>query len=147
MAAGLSMVPENIDRLRERLNAVARQCLDRERLQPALAIDAEVALAEISLDRVEELDCLEPIGQGNPAVQLAVRGVTHRQPPQRLGKEQQHLKFWVTDGSATCEALWWDARSALPPADRFDLAIAPEINEYRGQRSIQLRVLDWRPAQ
>ena len=32
------------------------------------------------------------------------------------------------------------------PEGRFDLAAAPEINTWNGRRSIQLKILDWRPS-
>jgi hypothetical protein len=54
--------------------------------------------------------------------------------------------MWVTDGSITHEAVWWGAGSEAPPSPCFDLAFAPQINEYNGRRTVQLKVLDWRPA-
>ena len=35
-------------------------------------------------------------------------------------------------------------REAALPVGRFDLAYAPQINEFNGRRTIQLKVLDWR---
>ncbi len=63
-----------------------------------------------------------------------------------MGAEKQHLKLWVTDGAATHEAVWWNAGKETPPAERFDLAFAPQVNEYNGRRTVQLKVLDWRPG-
>ncbi|MBI3875735.1 MAG: hypothetical protein HY300_07195, partial [Verrucomicrobia bacterium] len=54
--------------------------------------------------------------------------------------------LWVTDGQTTREAVWWNAGDAPLPAGEFDLACAPEINEFNGQRSAQLKLLDWRNA-
>src|SRR6266542_2918522 len=100
MAAGLSIHPKNLDALRNRLNELARRTLSREQLQPLLLLDAEVSLPEMTLGQLEELRRLEPAGQGNPAVQLAVRNVCLKRPPQRLGRDQQHAKLWITDGRA-----------------------------------------------
>jgi hypothetical protein len=32
------------------------------------------------------------------------------------------------------------------PVGRFDLAFAPSLNEFNGRMTVQLKVLDWRPA-
>jgi single-stranded-DNA-specific exonuclease len=77
-------------------------------------------------------------------VQLVVRQVSHQRPPERVGKDQQHAKFRVTDGTATIETVWWGANEALFPTGTFDLAFEPQINEFNGQRSVQLKLLAWR---
>jgi hypothetical protein len=63
-----------------------------------------------------------------------------------LGADKQHLKMWVADGATTHEAVWWRAGNGPLPASRFDLAFAPQINDYNGRRIVQLKVLDWRPT-
>src|SRR5215510_1027596 len=55
MAAGLSVHPGKLGLLRERLNELARRTLKAEQLLPLLRIDAEVALSELTLERVEEV--------------------------------------------------------------------------------------------
>jgi len=54
--------------------------------------------------------------------------------------------MWVTDGAATHEAARWNVGNEPSPAPRVDLAFAPQINDYNGRRTVQLKVLDWRPA-
>jgi single-stranded-DNA-specific exonuclease len=147
MAAGLSVRPENLDALRERLNNLARRTLTREQLQPLLRLDAEVNLSEVTLARLEELQRLEPIGQGNPAVKCVVRNVTLQSPPQRMGREKQHAKLWITDGREVGEVVCWNQEEAALPNGKFDLAFVPQINEFNGSRSVQLKLLDWRPSQ
>ena len=146
MAAGLSIHPKNLDALRRRLNELAQHALSREQLQPLLLLDAEVSLGELSLGVVDELLRLEPAGQGNPPVQLAVRNLSLHRPSQRMGREQQHAKLWITDGQTVCEVVCWNCDKEALPAGTFDLAFVPQINEYNGSRSLQLKLLDWRPA-
>ena len=145
-AAGLSIVPDRLDEFRSRLNALARETLTPERLQPELKLDAEVPLAELSLESIDEIERLAPFGQGNPNVRLLSRGVGHRRPPQLIGKEKRHLKMWVTDGQAEQEAIWWNCESKRMPTGSFDLAYSPERNEFRGKITPLLKVLDWRPS-
>jgi single-stranded-DNA-specific exonuclease len=157
MAAGLSIAPEKIDLLRQRLNEIARRSLRPVDLQPPLRIDAEVGLDEMNFDLLAELDRLKPTGQGNPAVQFCARNLTHQRPLQRMGAQKQHVKMWVTDtpsppggyGAASgtvLEAVWWNSGEKSLPLGKFDLAFAPQINQFNGNRTVQLKVLDWQPA-
>jgi single-stranded-DNA-specific exonuclease len=147
MAAGLTIDPGKIDTFRARLNDLARQSLKAEELSPSLRLDAEVGLEEITLACLAQLNRLRPMGQGNPAVQFFARQVTHQRPLQRMGAEKQHVKMWLTDGSHVQEAVWWGGGNASLPVGRFDIAFAPEVNEYNGSRTVRLKVLDWRAAQ
>lgn len=146
MAAGLTIDAANLDAFRERLNELARRTLRPELLQPPLRLDSEVGLGEIHFDSLGELRRLHPTGQGNPAIQFYARDLVHQRPLQRLGAEKQHVKMWVSDGGGAHEAVWWGAGNGSLPVGKFDLAFSPQINDYNGRRTIQLKVLDWRPA-
>jgi single-stranded-DNA-specific exonuclease len=147
MAAGLSIQSDRLDAFRARLNELARRTLKPEQLQPALRLDAEVTPMDLTYERLKELEKLQQTGIGNPPVQLFVRNVTHERGLQRIGTEKRHAKLWVTDGKATCEALMWGVGDGPLPAGRFDLAFTPQLNQFNGSCTIQLKVLDWRPAQ
>jgi single-stranded-DNA-specific exonuclease len=146
MAAGVTMKPENMDAFRQRLNDLARRTLKPEDLQPLLRLDAEVALREVTLDLLADLDRLKPTGQGNPPVQFWARQLANARPPQRMGAEKQHAKLWVTDGKVTHEAVWWGVGTSTMPDGKFDLAFVPQVNDFSGRRTVQLKVLDWRAA-
>jgi single-stranded-DNA-specific exonuclease len=146
MAAGLSILPEKINLLREKLNELARLKLNPEDLQPPLRLDAEVGLGEINFDSLAELDRLKPMGQGNPLAQFFARGLAHARPPQRMGAEKQHVKMWVKAGAVTHEVVWWSAGDKALPEGKFDLAFAPSVNEFNGRRTVQLKFLDWRAS-
>lgn len=146
MAAGLTLRPENLPALRGRLNQLARQAIDPDHLLPPLRLDSVLSLAELTLQRLDELQRLEPRGCGNPPIQILVPSVACRRPPLRMGRQQQHLKLWVTDGNATHEVVWWGGADQPWPEGAFDLACAPQINAFDGRRTVQLRLIDWRPA-
>jgi single-stranded-DNA-specific exonuclease len=146
MAAGVTLQPDQVVRFRARLNELARLALKPGQLEPSLRLDAEVAASDVTVEMVEQLAALAPTGQGNPPVQWMVRGLGLRQPPQRMGRENQHAKLRMTCGGCDLEAVWWNCGEAPLPDDRFDLAFTPVINEYLGRRSVQLRLLDWRPS-
>jgi single-stranded-DNA-specific exonuclease len=146
MAAGLSIEAGNVDLLRRRLNDMARAGLSQEQLRPCLKVDAEVALSDLTLEQVEELGRLDPVGQANPVVRLALRGLRNARPPQRMGKANQHAKLGVGGGNRILEAVWWNCREATLPTEPFDLVCTPIVNEYNARRSVQLKVLDWQPS-
>jgi single-stranded-DNA-specific exonuclease len=147
MAAGLTLQPGNLDAFRARLNELARRALKPEEWQAPLRLDAEVGLEAMTLESLTILDQLKPTGLGNPAVQFFARNLTQQRSPQRMGADKQHVKMWITDGATTHEAVWWGAGKEALPAPPFDLAFAPQVNEYNNRRTVQLKVLDWRTAQ
>lgn len=144
MAAGLSIAAPNLDAFRTRLNDHARRTLKPEDLQSPLRLDGEVGLGELTHERLAELERLRPTGQGNPNVQFCARNLSHQRPLQRMGADKKHVKMWVTDGAGAHEAVWWGAGNGSLPVGKFDLAFAPQINQFNGKRTIQLKVLDWR---
>jgi len=146
MAAGLTIDSAKLDVFRARLNELARRTLKPDDLQSPLRLDAEVALNSISLSLLAELDQLKPMGMGNPALQFCSRNLSHHRPLQRIGAEKQHVKLWVTDGRVAHECVWWNAGDHSLPVGRFDLAFVPQVNDFNGRRTVQLKVLDWRPA-
>ena len=146
MAAGVSLNPDRMDALRERLNDLVRQRLDPLYLTPELRLDAWVRLAEIDVPMLESLERLGPFGMSNPAVQFAASRVRIDNPGRRMGSEGQHAKFRVRDGTGSQDVVWWNAESSAMPEGEFDLAFAPSINEFQGRRTVQLKLLDWRPS-
>lgn len=146
MAAGLTIEPKQVETFRARLNELAQKSIAPEYLQPRLALDAEVTLSQVDMIFLEALQKLEPMGQGNAAVQLAARNLRLVGEPRRMGKEGQHVKLQVTDGVSVREVVWWGVGEAKMPSGVFDLAFAPQKNEYNGRTTIQLKLLDWRVA-
>jgi len=148
MAVGAQVRRSNLTALRERLNEVAFEQLEPAALCPCLEVDAEVRLAEVTPELVAELERMEPFGHGNPEPLLAASGV--RVVDRTLvGRDAQHLKLWVTDERDTYECIGFGmAREgrALWSADRVDLCFAPQINDFQGYRTLQLRLHAARPA-
>lgn len=146
MAAGISIHPDRVDKLRERLNALAQRTLTPEQLQPPLLLDAEVETADLTAERIVELGRLAPMGQSNPTVKFMLRNATLNRAPRRMGQEGRHVKMQIRAGHTDWEAVWWDGGDQRWPVGIFDLAFTPELNEYNGQTRVQLKVLDWRPS-
>ncbi|MEY2409443.1 MAG: single-stranded-DNA-specific exonuclease [Verrucomicrobiota bacterium] len=146
MAAGVTVKRDKIDELRARLNDLARRSLKPEQFQPLLRLDAEVTASELTFERLTELQQLQQTGMGNPAVHCVLRNVTHARPLLRMGAEKKHAKLWITDGRQTREAILWNCGDGSLPVGKFDLAFVPQLNDFNGTTSVQLKVLDWRAA-
>jgi single-stranded-DNA-specific exonuclease len=140
MAAGLSVKAGQVEELRRLLNEHAQGHLRDEDLRPLVRVDAVLGLEDLDAEFFAALTKLEPCGQENPAPTFAVRGVALRGPARVVGRK--HLKFYVTDGDVVVEAIWWNMAAAELPAGRLDVAFAPEVREYRGEESVQLKVRD-----
>ena len=144
MAAGLSVKTGDIAKLRRALNEYASRVMTAEDLSPRLLVDAEVRLDELDDEFFRSLDQLEPCGQDNPSPVFAVSGVSVRGSPRVVGKS--HLKFRVSEGESVVEAVWWGMGGEQLPQSPLDIAFAPELNEYGGVETVQLKVKDVRSA-
>ncbi len=145
-AAGFTVRNENLPALQERLQAIARRELEETELVPKLEIDAELSLGHGLYELHTQLDRLQPFGESNPSPTFLSRRLrVGRQ--QTIGSDGQHLKLAVSDGRA-----WWDAvafrrgKKADNLPDHIDLAYQLDMNEWNGQKRLQLIVRDWRPA-
>ena len=148
LAAGFTVQEEKIPALAQRL----RQAISRERRMeqaaaPPLVIDAAVRPEELTVDNVEALDRLEPCGQGCPRPVLALLGA------QVTGLSQvgrgRHLKLRLEARGSTLEAIFFSADAqelGVSLGSRVDAAFSPQINEFRGIRTVQLQLIDLRPA-
>ena len=90
-----------------------------------------------------ELDQLEPFGNGNPEPLFYTRDLKRKGEPQTLSRET--LKFWVTDGSITYQAIGFGMshlKNSLINAGYFDLVYTPRIDNWEGDASILLEIRD-----
>jgi len=147
MAAGVSVKPGKLDAFRERINEIAKKSISSEMFQAPLKLDAETNLSEMTLVRIQEMQQIEPTGQGNPEIQLLIPNLTMSGPIYRIGKEKQHVKFWANDEGESCEVIAWNLKSEDEPKGKFDLAVAPQVNSFNGHLSVQLKLIDWRPTE
>ena len=146
MAAGVSVKPGQVDAFRERINKVAKKTINSEMFQAPLKLDAETNLSEMTLVRIQEMQQIEPTGQGNPEIQLLIPNLTMSGSIFRMGKDKQHVKFWANDDRESCEVIAWNLKPEDEPKGNFDLAVAPQVNNFNGHLSVQLKLIDWRPT-
>ncbi len=135
-AAGVTLEADKVDAFRRELS---RQ-IEVHQIPDAptgLVLDAEVTLDELDLALAEDLQRLAPFGNGNPAPRLLSRGVTIEQD-QRMGKEGTHRRLTVSQGDPRQQVVWFNGADVDIPSGPVDLAYTLSINEYKGNRSLQL---------
>ncbi len=145
-AAGFTVLGENLDRLFAALADVARRELGGKELLPTLHIDAQVSLFEMDWAAAEWLKRLEPCGYANPAPLFLSRGlaVLESRP---IGPEKQHLKLKVGENHRVMDAIAFGlGERCAELGQRVDLVYSLEVNEWHGERTLQLNVQDIRPA-
>ena len=101
-----------------------------------------MSLDELNEDLLDQMESLEPFGQGNePPIFAALK--EELVDVRAVGKGGAHLKMTLRAGRQTFDAIGFRLGSRLPDlAKRVDLAFHYEWNEYKGYVSPQLRVLD-----
>ena len=146
LAAGFTIRRENIDAFRAQITELARAFRASGECQSALEIDCEIPPRLLTLENVAALDELEPCGVGCPRPVLALRGFRVEELTEVGGGK--HLRLRLTSGRHSWVAIFFSTTArlaAVSVGDRVDLAFTPQINEYRGQRMVQLNLVDIRP--
>jgi len=144
-AAGLSIEEAAVADFAVAFEAVALASLGEEDLRPRLLHDGEVLLEELTDTAVRQLADLAPFGAGNPEPSFVVRSARVQQL-QIVGGS--HLRFTLRQGgySLPCIAFGMLERQPELTGD-LDLLVTPQLNEWRGRVTVQLRLKDVRPAQ
>lgn len=145
-AAGLSVLPENIPLLRQRLTEVAQEVLTEEDYVPKIRIDATVTLHDINLEFIKNLECLEPYGMGNPRPIFACNSVALIDASP-MGQDGKHLRFRMKEKKQIVNGIAWgmgELALNLIQEKNIDLAFQPEINEWQGKCNIQLKAYAFR---
>lgn len=158
MAAGLSLQEDKVDELRKALN---NKCeLTDEDLTRKIMIDSSLPLEYLNLHLIEELNVLEPFGKGNSKPVFGVRDAKITKAI-LLGKDKNVLKLkLLTNNNITIDAMIFNdlenfeskiiekygneeldnlynkSNNNIP----MDFTFYPSINEWNGNKSIQIVV-------
>ena len=112
-------------------------CYDRlpDSLVPKLKLDGALDYSELTEQFLEQLNRLQPFGEGNPDPLFSVN--TPESPFTSL--KQKHAK-WTSNGNV--EIIGWNLSESFINDMPSELAVSLGFNEFRGQRSIQLIIQD-----
>ena len=146
MAAGFSLPLENVGEFRRRLNENAR--LTPEDFVPKVWIDIALPFEYVSEELIEELELLEPFGNGNEKPQFAQWDLFVRSV-RVMGKNRNVVKLMLVNeqGTALDAIVFTEGNRFLEEMGdkrRMDVVYYPTVNEYNGRRSLQIVVKNWR---
>ncbi|MFM9117039.1 MAG: single-stranded-DNA-specific exonuclease RecJ [Planctomycetota bacterium] len=149
-AAGLKIDESQVDAFRGAFFEYVEQTVKPEDRIAELTLDAEANFSQLSLEIVRQIEQLSPFGAGNPRPVLLASGVRLQEPPRRMGSGERHLSLKVVQQGIPMRGVgfghgeWADeiAQCATP----IDLAYRPVINDFRGRQSVEIQLVDWRPA-
>ncbi|MDF2886121.1 MAG: single-stranded-DNA-specific exonuclease RecJ [Lacrimispora sp.] len=146
MAAGLSLPKENVDEFRRALNERAK--LSEEDFVKKVWIDVPMPLEYINEPLIEELDLLEPYGQGNEKPLFAQKDLSIRSV-RVLGKNRNVVKFSLAtkNGTPMDGLLFGDGDSFVEELGNsrcLDVVYYPAVNEYNGNKSLQIVIRNYR---
>lgn len=145
-AAGFSVVPERIPEMRVRLVEDTAHHLDADALVAAMAVDAELPLAEVDRRMVQWLGLLGPFGNGNPGPVFLARRVRVTDS-RAVGTDGAHLQMSLRAGNVTWRAIAFrQAASAVGAGEDADVVYTFRSDQFGGEARLQLEVLDLRPA-
>lgn len=149
-AAGLSIAPENIDRFREDFFQNVTDQVSVDQLVQDLDIDAEALIGQITVSMINDLEKLAPFGQSNPRPVLCATDVKLAEEPKTMGTDGRHLSLRLRQNDAYIRAVAFGkgewAEALKEPDASFDFAFEPMVNDFRGRKSAEVKLIDFRPT-
>lgn len=144
-AVGLSLETRYIDRLIEGMEAAALEQLTAGDLRPALHVEAELPLGDVTRETVEEIQRLGPFGSGTPEPLFLARDLDVLES-RVVG--DRHLKLRVARGGRELDAIGFDHGHLHPlGGTRVSAVYHPRINRWRGIESLQLNIQALEPVE
>ena len=148
LAAGFTIGRDQIDAFRVEVSRLAAEFVSSGNQKAALKIDCIVEPELLTEENVLALDQLEPCGAGCPKPVLYMKDLLVTQLSEVGGGK--HLRLRLSRDGVDLGAIFFSATAAkckISQMDRVEAAFTPQINEFRGMRSVQLNLVDLRPDQ
>ncbi len=149
-AAGLSIQPDRIDEFRAAFYQQILQQRSTAEMIPELDIDVEARLSQMTIRTLDELEKLAPFGQGNPRPVMCASGVRLARQPKTMGKEDRHLDLQLMQQDVRIRAVGFGKGDWVPLLSEsdgnYDFAFKPVVNEFKGRRSVELHLIDFRKS-
>ena len=145
-AGGFSLPADRVEDFRQMVYAFCRECYPK---MPEYTVSADM---EITGDRLTEealnsLSQLEPCGEGNQRPVFLLRNCTVES--KRALKDGRYTSFELRSGGVKLKALCFGipfAKFHPEQGSMVDIIAAAELNEFRGVKSVTLKVQEIRPS-
>ena len=148
-AAGLDICRAKIDAFADAFDEAVRGQTTAEEVQRTIDVDLEAVADDFTLDTVEALQRLAPFGAANPEPVFAVRGATVAGRARLMGQNDAHISFSIKQAQGAIRVVGFrkadcfDLTTARRP---LDLVVTPMVNEWKGTRTSELRLIDIRES-
>lgn len=147
-SVGVTLEAARVEEFALRVNEIAAEEISLDDLVMEEEAHIEVAPDALTLGLIEQIEKVGPYGKGNAEPVFVSRNVTVA-GVRRIGSEKQHLSLTLSAGGenpdAQIGAPWWgqgDLAEHILPGAAVDVFYEPQINTYRGRKSVQFMVKD-----
>lgn len=151
MACGLSIKNDMVDDFRHFLNSQSK--LTKNDLEEVINIDTQIKISKLSLEFAEKLDKYRPFGKDNPRPVFANKGVDIADI-QMIGKDEKTMRINLHQNGRYFNAIKFNAVDDYEylklkfnnniKGNKIDIVYYPDVNEFRGNKNLQLRLIDIR---
>ncbi len=147
LAAGFTIHKDQIDAFRQAVCAMAGEYYASCGPRTVLDADCTVTPELLTLRSIEALSALEPCGNGCPKPVLVMENLT----VERISSvgNGRHIRLRLRQGHHSLNAIGFGLTpqsASIAQGDMVDVAFIPQINEFRGEQSVQLNIQDIRPS-
>ena len=147
LAAGFTISRSQIPAFREAVCQLAAAYYSDGAPRTCIDIDCAIEPELLTIRGIESLNQLEPTGNGCPKPVLMMKKLTVERI-QMVGGGK-HMRLRLRSGRTSVNAIYFSANpetASIRQGDTVDVAFNPQINEFRGERSVQMNILDIRPS-
>ena len=147
LAAGFTIHRENIPEFRRQICALAAGYFSQDTPRTQLELDCAVPPEILTIPEIDSLNVLEPCGCGCPRPVLMMSNLTIERIS--MVGSGRHMRLRLRSGRYGFNAIFFSATpetASVQAGDMVDVAFVPQVNEFRGERSVQLNVVDIRPS-
>ncbi|HUX94526.1 MAG TPA: single-stranded-DNA-specific exonuclease RecJ [Bacteroidales bacterium] len=147
-AAGLTLKKENIKPFMERFEHHVNNTITEDQLVPRIFIDTELAFSEINEEYLRVMNQFQPFGPENMSPVFVSRNIFDTGSAKMVGSSGEHLKLELCQESAGSKSFSAIAFSQanhfeyIKANKPFDVCYSIEMNEFRGNRNLQLNIKD-----
>ncbi|MCG7338532.1 single-stranded-DNA-specific exonuclease RecJ [Staphylococcus sp. ACRSN] len=142
MAAGMTLMIENVEPLRLALNESMKVIAENTSLEPRKHVDAQITESEITLKNIQDIQRLRPFGSDFNSPCFELEDVIVQQA-KAIGQDQKHLK--LTMGKEKLQAIFWQNGhlvNELGGDQPVNIIGTLQINEWNGFQSPQFMIQD-----
>ncbi|RYY46902.1 MAG: single-stranded-DNA-specific exonuclease RecJ [Chitinophagaceae bacterium] len=144
-AAGLSMLPENVQAFSEKFEAVVAASIPDDLLVPEIIIDTEIKFSEITMAFYNIICQMEPFGPENMRPVFIAKKVNNN-GFSKIVKEN-HIRFVLQQNNITLTGIGFNMASKFYLLDLnapLDIVFTIDENEWQGNKSLQLKMIDFK---